>query len=101
MRIKCNNVSLNKNLDHKTNYPTKTISVWALAEFSSYSLQYLRRLLRGGKQVGLKIGQGWLIDKMLSMHIWRKLNKPKIGDLVPNNFFLVLFTSVYAPRLRL
>jgi excisionase family DNA binding protein len=39
------------------------ISVQAAAEFSGYSLQYLRRLLRCGRLVGLKIGQVWLIDK--------------------------------------
>ena len=39
------------------------ISVRAAAEFSGYSLQFLRRLLRCGKLVGLKIGQVWLIDK--------------------------------------
>ena len=39
------------------------ISVQATAEFSGYSLQYLRRLLRCGKLPGLKIGQVWLIDK--------------------------------------
>ena len=39
------------------------ISVKAAADFSGYSLQYLRRLLRTGKLAGLKIGQVWLIDK--------------------------------------
>jgi len=39
------------------------ISVQAAAEFSGYSLQYLRRLLRCSKLAGLKIGQVWLIDK--------------------------------------
>lgn len=39
------------------------ISVEAAADFSGYSLQYLRRLLRSGKLEGLKIGQIWLIDK--------------------------------------
>lgn len=39
------------------------ISVRAAAEYSGYSLQYLRRLLRTGKLEGLKIGQIWLIDK--------------------------------------
>jgi excisionase family DNA binding protein len=38
------------------------ISVQAAAEFSGYSLQYLRRLLRCGRLAGLKIGQVWLID---------------------------------------
>ncbi len=42
---------------------TNHISVQAAAEFSGYSLQYLRRLLRCDKLPGLKIGQVWLIDK--------------------------------------
>ena len=39
------------------------ISVQAAAKYSGYSLQYIRRLLRCGKLVGLKIGQVWLIEK--------------------------------------
>lgn len=39
------------------------ISVQAAAEFSGYSLQYLRRLLRCDRLVGIKIGQVWLIEK--------------------------------------
>ena len=39
------------------------ISVQAAAEFSGYSLQYIRRLLRNGRLAGLKVGQVWLIDK--------------------------------------
>ena len=38
------------------------ISVKVAAEFSGYSLQYLRRLLRAGKLAGLKLGQIWLIQ---------------------------------------
>lgn len=38
------------------------ISVKAAAEYSGYSPQYLRRLLRLGKLAGLKLGQVWLID---------------------------------------
>jgi len=38
------------------------ISVKAAADFTGYSLQYLRRLLRTGKLAGLKIGQVWLIE---------------------------------------
>jgi excisionase family DNA binding protein len=38
------------------------ISVKDAAEFSGYSLQYLRRLLRNGKIEGFKIGQVWLIE---------------------------------------
>ena len=38
------------------------LSTKSAANFSGYSLQYLRRLLRTGKLTGLKIGQVWLID---------------------------------------
>jgi excisionase family DNA binding protein len=38
-------------------------SVKDAADFSGYSQQYIRRLLRSGKLAGLKIGQVWLIDK--------------------------------------
>ncbi len=37
------------------------ISVQAAADFSGYSLQYIRRLLRCGKLEGFKIGQVCLI----------------------------------------
>ncbi|MEJ2486747.1 MAG: helix-turn-helix domain-containing protein [Anaerolineales bacterium] len=40
---------------------TNHISVQAAADFSGYSLQYIRRLLRLGKLEGIKIGQVWLI----------------------------------------
>jgi len=39
------------------------ISVKAAAHYSGYSLQYLRRLLRSSKLLGIKVGQLWLIDK--------------------------------------
>ena len=39
------------------------ISVQVAAKYSGYSMQYLRRLLRNSKLVGIKIGQLWLIDK--------------------------------------
>jgi len=39
------------------------ISVKTAAQYSGYSLQYLRRLLRSSKLLGLKVGQLWLIDK--------------------------------------
>lgn len=38
------------------------LSVKVAAEYSGYSQQYLRRLLRLGKLTGLKIGQLWLIE---------------------------------------
>jgi hypothetical protein len=39
------------------------ISVKDAVEHSSYSLQYLRRLLRNGKLAGLRVYQIWLIEK--------------------------------------
>ena len=45
------------------------ISVKAAAEFSGYSIQYLRRLLRSGWLDGVKIGQVWLI-KLASMEMY-------------------------------
>ena len=39
------------------------ISVQAAAEYSGYSMQYLRRLLRSSKLDAIKIGQIWLVDK--------------------------------------
>ncbi len=38
------------------------LSVKTAAEYSGYSPQYLRRLLRIGKLPGLKLGQMWLIE---------------------------------------
>jgi len=38
------------------------LSVQAAIEISGYNAQYLRRLLRTEKLVGIKIGQVWLID---------------------------------------
>jgi len=39
------------------------ISVKAADQYSGYNLQYLRRMLRSGKLLGLKVGQTWLMDK--------------------------------------
>jgi hypothetical protein len=44
---------------------TNHITVQAAPKYSAYSLQYIRRLLRCGKLVGLKIGQVWPIKKRL------------------------------------
>jgi excisionase family DNA binding protein len=41
---------------------TNHISVQAAAEYSGYSLQYMRRLLRTDKLAGLKLGQQWLVQ---------------------------------------
>ena len=39
------------------------ISVNGAAFHSGYNVQYLRRLLRDGRLIGVKLGQTWLIDK--------------------------------------
>ena len=39
------------------------ISVNGAAFHSGYNVQYLRRLLRDGRLIGMKLGQTWLIDK--------------------------------------
>ena len=39
------------------------ISVNGAAFHSGYNVQYLRRLLRNGRLIGVKLGQTWLIDK--------------------------------------
>jgi hypothetical protein len=38
------------------------IAVKAAAFHSGYNFQYLRRLLRDGRMLGMKLGQVWLID---------------------------------------
>ena len=54
--------SFNPQLDSSEVVLEKHISVKAAAEFSGYSNQYLRRLLRNGRLKGTKIGQVWLIQ---------------------------------------
>ena len=41
---------------------TNHLPVSSAAELTRYSEQYLRRMLREGKIIGIKIGQVWLID---------------------------------------
>ena len=41
------------------------ISVKTAAFHSGYNMQYLRRLLRDGRLFGMKLGQAWLIDKLM------------------------------------
>jgi excisionase family DNA binding protein len=51
------------------------ISVKTASDYSNYSQQYLRRMLRLGKLAGLKIGQVWLIDKeSLDIYLSHALN---------------------------
>ena len=66
------------------------ISVQAAAEFSGYSLQYLRRLLRCGKLSGFKIGQVWLIDKDTYDAYLEKASLAKDQRFGPKKTFRVL-----------
>lgn len=43
--------------------PNNHISVQVAPQYSSYSSQYLRCLLRNGRLEGIKIGQLWLVNK--------------------------------------
>lgn len=54
---------------------TNHVSVQAAAEYSGYSLQYIRRLLRCGKLAGFKIGQIWLIEKDAFLAYFSKAKK--------------------------
>jgi excisionase family DNA binding protein len=56
---------------------TNHITVQTAGEFSGYSPQYLRRLLRSGKLTGLKIGQVWLIEKTAFEAYIDKANQAK------------------------
>jgi hypothetical protein len=38
------------------------ISVKVAAFHSGYNVQYLRRLLREGRLIGMKLGQAWLVE---------------------------------------
>jgi excisionase family DNA binding protein len=40
----------------------KYVTVQATAKLTGYNLQYLRRLLRAGRLMGVKVGQVWLIE---------------------------------------
>jgi hypothetical protein len=42
---------------------TNHVSVHMAAEYSGYSMQYIRRLLRNSTLTGIKMGQMWMIDK--------------------------------------
>jgi excisionase family DNA binding protein len=62
------------------------ISVKAAADFSGYSPQYIRRLLRCGKLSGLKIGRVWLIDKSPFEDYLEKAFQAKDRRFGPQNY---------------
>ena len=70
--------SFNPQVDSPEVVLEKHISVKAAAEFSGYSIQYLRRLLRGGQLEGVKIGQVWLIN-LASLETYAR-NGQMVGD---------------------
>jgi hypothetical protein len=70
--------SFNPQVDSPEVVLEKHISIKAAAEFSGYSIQYLRRLLRGGQLEGVKIGQVWLI-KLASLETYAR-NGQMVGD---------------------
>ena len=87
----------------------KHISVKAAAEFSGYSIQYIRRLLRSGRLEGIKIGQVWLIQ-LASLEAYLKraglMSDRRCGPrLSPerqiNNASEVLYTGVNVPRTQM
>lgn len=84
----------------------KHISVKAAADYSGYSLQYLRRLLREDLLDGIKIGQVWLI-RMASLDAYLKcaisMGDRRCGPRAPleertNSANEALSTSVNVPR---
>jgi hypothetical protein len=75
------------------------VSVMAAAEFSGYSLQYLRRLLRCSRLAGLKIGQVWLIEKSAFESYLEKAVLAKDRRFGPKSFFYqLMFTIVNTSR---
>ena len=54
--------SLQSNDSPEESQQDSYMSVQAAAEFSGYSLQYLRRLVNGGAIDGTRIGQVWLVN---------------------------------------
>lgn len=92
------------NFPESQNYQTaeKYITVQAAAEATGYNLQYLRRLLRGGKLAGIKIGQVWLIS-LASLAIYIQQAEvasdqrcgPKVGVKAD------VYTNVYNPGLQM
>ena len=64
------------------------ISVKAAAFHSSYNVQYLRRLLRDGRLLGMKLGQTWLIDKSMFETYLEKAQQTNDKRFGPKYFFI-------------
>jgi excisionase family DNA binding protein len=64
----------------------KCVTIQTATEATGYNLQYLRRLLRSGKIIGIKIGQVWLID-FDSLEAYLKLKNNSVDKRCgPKNF---------------
>ena len=63
------------------------LSVQATAEYSGYSEQYIRRLLRNRKLEGIKIGHLWLVEKNkldTYINLAQKTTDRRFGSRNPN-----------------
>ena len=69
------------------------VSVRVAAEYSGYSLQYLRRLLRNGKLGGIKIGQLWLVDKGALDACLEQVRKATDQRFGPKQFYYLPFNT--------
>lgn len=56
------NSSNSPNIDPSGIIANQYLTVQAAAKLTRYNGQYLRRLLRKGKLVGVRVGQAWLIQ---------------------------------------
>lgn len=63
------------------------ISIKVAASYCSYSLQYIRRLLRFGQLSGWKVGQLWLIGKEIFDLYLENAIKVKGGRFEPKEQF--------------
>ena len=62
------------------------LTVAAATQMTGYNNQYLRRLLRNGKLVGVRVGQTWLIlfDSLINyMDIIRSISDRRWGSKRP------------------
>ncbi len=64
------------------------ISVKVAAIHSGYNIQYLRRLLRDSRLIGMKLGQTWLIDKRTFEAYLENANHKKDKRFGPKQFFI-------------
>jgi len=63
------------------------ISVKGAAFHSGYNVQYLRRLLRDGRLIGMKLGQTWLIDNRTFEAYLENANLTQDKRFGPKSYF--------------